>query len=86
MANKEKFFTKKDVLNFNRLCLIAEFNKREVKRGVLGTVLGLNIFIPKLNGTIARDLGMTAKRVGCRWEIDGMTDNRKYLIVKLSKK
>lgn len=86
MSKKEKVFTKENVLNFNRLCLVAKFNKREVQKDLFGKVLGLNIFVPELNGTVAKELGMVAKRVGCRWKVDGVTDNRKRLIVKLIKR
>lgn len=81
---RDRHFTRENELNFNRLCLVAKF-KKQVEKNVLNEIVSFKIFVPTLNGSVAKDIGMVAKRVGCRWKIDTDSISKKFITVKLYK-
>jgi len=83
---KNLHFTKKEVLDFKRMCTIHGFKKRNIEADSAGNVYKLHIYLPFTNGSIDRLLGNVARYTNSRRCSYPCNDGRNlYLNVEFKK-
>lgn len=83
---KNLCFTKKEVLDFKRLCTVHGFKKRKVDTDAIGNVYKLHIYLPSTNGSMDRLLGNVARYTNSRRYSYPMYDGKNlYLNVEFKK-
>lgn len=82
LKKKNLYFTRKEVLDFKRLCTIHGFKKRKVVTDDEGRVYQLDISLPFTNGSLDKRLSNVARYTNSRRTSIPVNDG-KNLIIKV---
>lgn len=84
---KDGFFTKKEVLDFTKLCQVHGFKNRHIVRDEeTGRVKELNVFLPEVYGGDEKMLGNISRYTNSRRSQTPFVASKNKLVIKVTYK